>query len=364
MNRGIKVIFETKQFVVPTEDEMGKILKGVSELLNKDYEIEITDIQEIEDGQNLNYFIEGYEVSKSTSKNENVRLFLKIISKDGYPDVGTLNRCYELLNLEGFEYYNIIYYDTSSIIAPYGFIVQKWIDGDVRISNNNRSLKFKENEEIPWLKDYAQVLKKVHSIKFNYFGDIKGIVKFDTIHEYYENMDEVIRWSFGDVKDGGIILSDLVDHEVLDEEFLKYVLKGISHLGRQIPHKESVLIYGDMFPSNIIYKDDEPKIIDWDECRANWWVYEIARTTYYIESTYVAEKFIEYYRPHESIEEIDIGIRIEHIKQHLRKLCIMCMNRNKDKQLMEKVENIKKSIIERLENNFLVYYRFTLKIQT
>lgn len=345
----MNVIYKTKKFITPTVDEMKKLHSKISELLKKEYGIEITNIREIEEGQNLNYSMDGYDASR----NEKVRLFLKIISKDGYPDVESLKKCYVLLNSIGFKYYNIIHHDTSDLIAPYGFIIQKWIDGEVRVSNSDTNLQVEENEEIPWLRDYAHVLKKVHSIKLDHFGDIRGIVKFDSIHEYYENMDEVIRWSFGNVRDEGIVLSDLVDHGILDGEFLKYVLKRISLLGKKIGPKESVLIYGDMFPSNIIYENDEPRIIDWDECRANWWVYEIARTTYYIENKYIAMKFIEYYNSNESIEEIDIGIRIEHVKQHLRRLCIMCMNREKDHELMDKAENIKNSIIDRLENRFL-----------
>ena len=347
------LIFETKEFINPTGDEMKSIHRKISGLLKNEYEIEIKNIREIEDGQNLNYLMDGYK----PYENLNIRLFLKIMSKDGYPDVGTLNRCYELLKEKGFQYYNMVHHDTSSDTAPYGFIVQEWVDGEMRVSNSDFYIEEREclgeDEEIIWLRDYAHVLKKIHSIKLDHFGDIKGIVKFDNIHEYYNNIDEVIRWSFGNVKDGGIMLSDLVEHEILDEEFLRYVLERISELGRRIRNKQSVLIYGDMFPSNIIYKGDEPRIIDWDECRANWWVYEIARTTYYIESRELAMKFIEYYNPEESIEEIDIGIRLEHVKQHLRRLCIMCMNREKDQQLMEKVENIKEKIIDRLENRFL-----------
>jgi len=349
----IKVIFQTKKFINPTGDEMKEIHRKISELLKKEYKIEIKKIKEIEDGQNLNYVMDGFK----TNENINIRLFLKVISKDGYPDVETLNRAYELLKSKGFQYYNIIYHDTSSEIAPYGFIVQEWIDGEVRVSNSDCYIEegkcLGEDEEIPWLRDYAGVLKKIHSIKLDHFGDIKGDVKFYNIHEYYDNIDEVIRWSFGNVKHGGIMLNDLVEHEIIDGKFLRYVLEKISELGRKVGPKQSLLIYGDMFPSNIIYKGDEPRIIDWDECRANWWVYEIARTTYYIENRDFAMKFIEYYIPEESIEEIDIGIRIEHVKQHLRKLCITCMNRDKNQQLMENIENFKDKIIDRLENRFL-----------
>ncbi len=349
----MKLIFKTKEFINPKRDEMKEVHRKIYELLKKEYEIEIKHIREIEDGQNLNYLMDGYKLNENLS----VRLFLKIISKDGYPDVETLNRCYELLKVNGFEYYNIIHHDTSSQITPYGFIVQEWIDGEVRVVNSDFNIEegetLEKDEEILWLRDYAHILKQVHSIKINYFGDIKGIVKFDNIHEYYDNIDEVIQWSFGNVKDGGILLSDLVKHEILDREFLRYVLDKISYLGRKIGEKQSVLIYGDMFPSNIIYKGDEPRIIDWDECRANWWVYEIARTTYYFESRELAMKFIEYYNPEDSLEEIDIGIRIEHVNQHLRRLCIMCMNKEKDQQLIEKVEYFKEKIINRLENRYL-----------
>ncbi|MBS4539355.1 aminoglycoside phosphotransferase family protein [Clostridium sp. D2Q-11] len=343
----INIILKIKKFLTPTEDEMRKILLKIEELLKCKYEIEVKGILEIEDGQNLNYFIEGNEVNSD----KNIKLFLKIISKDGYPNVEDLSKCYELLKSRGFKYYNIIHHDITSDIAPYGFIIQEWIDGDVRISNDD--IDYEENDEILWLRDFAEVLKEVHRIRFDHFGDIRGIVKFDNLQEYYRNIDEVIRWSFGNVKDEGIILSDLVDKGILEKEFLEYALEGISKLAEKVSTKKSVLIYGDMFPSNIIYKEDEPRIIDWDECRANWWVYEIARTTYYIDDKYIAMKFIEYYDPEDHLDQIDIGIRIEHIKQHLRKLCILCMNQEKDIQLMEQVREMKKFIVNRLENTFL-----------
>lgn len=346
---GITVLIKTKNFLTPTKDEINNIHQKICDLLMKEYNIDITDIKEIEDGQNLNYFMDGFD----NICNSNMRLFLKIISKDGYPDVTTLHKCYELIKSIGLNYYNIIHHDISNHITPYGFIIQEWIDGEIRVSNSDIPLNFNKEEDIPWLRDYSHVLKQVHSIKFDYFGDLNGNVKFDSIHGYYDNIAEVVRWSFGNVKDDGIKLNELVEQDAFDEEFLSYIFSRISELGRKVEPKESVLIYGDMFPSNIIYSGDEPRIIDWDECRANWWVYEIARTTYYIDGRTLAMKFIEYYQPEEPLEEIDIGIRIEHVKQHLRKLCIMCMNREKEYQLMEKVENIKKDIVNKLENKFL-----------
>ncbi|WP_202710485.1 aminoglycoside phosphotransferase family protein [Sporosalibacterium faouarense] len=344
------MIFKVKEFINPSVDEKKIITEEIKNILIDEYEMLITEVKEIEDGQNLNYFMRGFLINKK----EEIKLLVKILLKSGYPDVVTLNKCYELLNSAGFNYYKIIHSDESNKIAPYGFIIQKWIDGEVKIFNEEVSLKMDPKEEISWIKDYALLLKQIHSIKLNYFGDIKGQNKFSSIHEYYENIDEVIRWSFGNVKDGGVKVNELVNHEVLEEEFLKYVSNKINDLCKGIKGpKESVLIYGDMFPSNIVYEGDEPRIIDWDECRANWWVYEIARTTYYIEDKYIGMKFIEYYKPNESIEEIDIGIRIEHVKQHLRKLCIMCMNSDKNQDLMDKVEGIKEKIINRLESSFL-----------
>ncbi|WP_105614827.1 phosphotransferase [Vallitalea okinawensis] len=343
------MILKTKEFLTLTVEDIKGIHRDITLLLEKKYSIVITHIKEIEDGQNLNFFMEGYY---KDNKN-NIKLFLKIISKDGYPDIATLYKCYGLLNSIGLNYYNIIHHDTSNGITPYGFIAQEWIEGKVRTSNNDIEPTFNQDMDIPWLRDYANVLKQIHSIKFDYFGDLNGNVKFDSIHEYYDNIEEVVRWSFGNVKDDGIHLKELVEHEIFDEDFLTYVLTSIRKLSQKITPKQSVLIYGDMFQSNIVYYGDEPRIIDWDECRANWWVYEIARTTYYADSPTLATKFIEYYQPEESMEEIDIGIRIEHVKQHLRRLCIMCMNREKDHELMVKVESMKFNIIDRLENKYL-----------
>lgn len=341
------MIIKTKEFLTPTEKEIEDILLEIKELLRDEYNINVSEVKEIEEGQNLNYYLEGYK----GDKNERIKLFLKIISKDGYPNVTDLSKAYELLNSKGLKYYNIIHKDKSSDITPYGFIIQEWIDGDIRVFN--KDIEYEEDDEIQWLRDFAKVLKEIHTIKLAHFGDLSGKIRFNSIKDYYNNIDEVIRWSFGNVRKDGIIVRDLVDKGVLELEFLEYVFEGINNLGSKIFNKESVLIYGDMFPSNIIYKDDEPRIIDWDECRANWWVYEIARTTFYIDDKYIAMKFIEYYNPDDSLDEIDIGIRIEHIKQQLRKLCIMCMNREKDNQLMDKVEEMKKFIINRLENKFL-----------
>ena len=340
------MIYEVKNFFNPTKEQINKILQEITELLKINVGVDINEIKKIEEGQNLNFALSGFDLRN----NMGVKFLLKIISKKGYPNIEELVKCYELLNS---RFHTIIYHDSSSLIAPYGFVVQKWIDGEIQLSNKDIGHKYDENEDIRWLKDFVKPLKKVHSVKFDYFGSINGSLNFSSIHEYYNNIDEVVRWSFGKIKDEGIILNELVRHKVLDDNFLKYVLSNVKRLAENIGVKESVLIYGDMFPSNLIYQDNEPIIIDWDECRANWWVYEIARTTFYVDSNHIARKFIEYYNPTDPLEEIDIGIRIEHVKQHLRKICILCMNREKDLELMKQVTTIKNKIINRIKAPFL-----------
>ena len=108
-----------------------------------------------------------------------------------------------------------------------------------------------------------------------------------------------------------------------------------------------------MLPANIIYSKNKPVIIDWDETKSNWWVYELARTLYYIHSIPLAEKFLAYYDHSDTLKEIDLGIRIEHIKQDLRQIYFAVFSSRSHSEIQDKVNTIKSKIVNKLSKPIL-----------
>jgi len=331
----------------PNENQVNKILSKITSRFENITTENVDKITRISEGQNLNFIIN----SKLSNKYS-----LKIISNKGYPNIKSLAQCYHLLQKNGINCYKILDSDYSDKIAPYGYLIQNWIEGKTAEEYFHFSYEdmCKEPERQEWIVHFAQIFNEIHKIKMNYFGNLDAKIKFASLYDYYSNLDIVITNSFGETFIDDLSIWDLCEKGVISKDFVSDIFMEIKGMIEdQFKDKESVLIYGDMLPNNLIYSQNKSILIDWDETKANWWVYELARTLYYINSMTLAEKFLDSYSFSDSIKEIDIGIRIEHIKQDLRQIYFAVINSNSSSEIAQKVNKIMKKIEQSITNKKL-----------
>lgn len=331
----------------PDEKNLSEILSKIKNRFEDVISNSISSISKLSEGQNLNYLMQCDNSQKH---------LLKLISNKGYPCINSIARCYDLLNSIGLSQYKIIDFDITNNFAPYGFLIQNWIDGksaDDYFQTSFEDMCYKPDKQ-DWIVDYAKILNEIHKIKLDYFGDLEQKVKFTSLRDYYLNLDQIVSTSFGEILLEQTTIWDLCNKGVVARNFVIDVFKEIKNLTTdRFINKKPVLIYGDMLPANIIYSKNKPVIIDWDETKSNWWVYELARTLYYIHSIPLAEKFLAYYDHSDTLKEIDLGIRIEHIKQDLRQIYFAVFISRSHSEIQDKVNTIKSKIVNKLSKPIL-----------
>ncbi|ERJ11953.1 aminoglycoside phosphotransferase family protein [Haloplasma contractile] len=300
-------LFKVEPKYVLTKEHEEDVLNQIITIANEEESMHITNYERIITGQNIIY--------KLISKKTNCSYQLKIIARKGYPCIETLNACYEYLEMININKPKIIYYDTKDYIVPYGYIIQSWIEGEV--------YSHKDKDDTEWIVDFASHLRDVHKIKLNGFGYLgKGPV-YPTLKEYFYNMDQIVDHSFGEIFKDYYSIWDLQKYELISDGFLETTFANVKYLANQIKiDPEPILLHGDMLPNNLIQTENGTALIDWDESKSGWWVYEIARTLFYIDNKKEHLKsFLKAYNDTQTpLLDIYNGIRLEHIRQLLRKL--------------------------------------------
>jgi aminoglycoside phosphotransferase (APT) family kinase protein len=246
------------------------------------------------------------------------RYLLKIPKRKGYPAVATLRVCYGLLRDAGVGDYQLVYANESDSVVPYGFFVQPWLAGEAFDAEIDYAHDF------AWLDDFLPTVRRVHQIALPAFGYLANGPQYATLYEYFAHMDAVIDHSFGQVFAAPTSIWDLETRGVTTPGFLATTFEQVRTLAAQIATPvQPVLLHGDMLPSNLLRTADGLRLIDWDESRAGWWLYELARTLYYCPYDALLDYCLERYDVGAtSRQEIDIGIRLEHVRQSLRELWI------------------------------------------
>lgn len=275
---------------------------------------------------------------------------LRIIYRKGYPSFKVLKECYRLLDESDIPYARVCFYDEGSDIVPYGYFIQKWIEGTDALEKYGEP-----DKNSKWVKDFVKVLKMAYQIELPYFGYLADGPKYPTLKEYYQNMDKMIDSSFGQVFKKECSIWDLEKHNITSLGFLRSTFIKAGELAGKIESPvKSGLVHGDTLPQNLLYTKDGLAVIDWDEARACWWIYDLARIAFYVDSKDVIRRFIEGYDDKMlSIEEIDIGIRLEHVRQLLRYLFISCFNNSDMDDMKKRVKDFESQINLRLSRSFL-----------
>jgi len=300
----------TSTYTLPAAQEAA-ILAQIGAEVEHAFGLPISGWTSVSNGQNLTYqlFVDG---------KPHPRYLLKIPKRRGYPSVANLRVCYDLLQQAGLGDYRIVYHSAGSEIVPYGFFVQPWLEGQALDPDAG-------NEGDPfWLVDFIAVLRQVHTIQMPGFGYLADGPQYASLQDYFVHMDEVVDHSFGQVLEVGASIWELDRQGITSPGFLERTFAAVREQAQRIQSPVTpVLIHGDMLPGNLLYTAQGPMLFDWDESRAGWWVYEIARTLYYLPFADLLTFFLDRYDTGAaSYEEIRLGIRLEHVRQDLRYVCI------------------------------------------
>lgn len=338
-----KPLIEIESRYNPKPEGLAETEEKLRQALSRNLGEPVTDLKRLGIGQNVNFKV--YIDNK-----EKPNYLLRVITMKGYPSMDTLEECYRLLDKRDLVYSHKKYFEKEGNIVPYGYLVQEWIEGDDALE-----IYGEENVEknTKWLRDFVKVLKSVHTVKLPYFGYLGSGPRYGSLKEYYNNMDVIIDNSFGNVFKKPYTIWDLDRYGITSQGFLKRTFNLVKELADNIKSpSQSVLIHGDVLPQNLIYIKDGMTAIDWDEARANWWVYELARTSFYMDSKDIINEFIDSYGDTTvSIEDVRTGIKLEHIRQLLRYLFIACFNNADMDSMRKKVKEIENAIEQKFNQS-------------
>lgn len=313
-------------YTLPEADEaeiLGRIGARVAGALG----VEMRGWQRLGTGQNPTYRLD-------VGGGVDPHLLLKIPRRKGYPAVETLQACYRLLRVHDVGPFEILYHDPGADIVPYGCFVQSWIPGIAMAEPGDA-----DPDPFPELEDFARFVRRVHGIETEGFGYLVHGPTYSTVQAYFEHMDRIIDSSFGQVLPPDASIWALDRWGITAPGFLPEVLAEAGERAQGIRSPvQPVLLHGDMLSTNLVYDRGEPVAVDWDECRSGWWVYEIARTLYYIDDERLLTRFLAAYgEVEESMAEIRMGIQLEHVRQALRWLCIVTFDAGDEDEARRRV---------------------------
>ena len=335
------ILFPIERTFNPNAAEEEIMLEKIKTIISAELKMNISSFQRLSLGQNINYKV-------CTDKEENPKYLLRIITRKGYPSINTLLKCYDMLSSINIRDLEIVYYDTTSRVAPYGYFLQSWVEGN----NGDTEMKFALDSN-SWVEDFALISRQVHTIEMPYFGYIGDGPKYESIQQYFYNTDKIIDYSFGDIFKDKFSIWDLERKGITSSMFITETFNKVRSQAYEIKSPvKSVLLHGDMFPENMVYTKKGPVLIDWDETRAGWWIYEIARNHYYMNSKDIYHRFIKAYGDESvSMKEVNTGIKLEQVRQMLRQLCMCAFNINNKEEIKEKVRAYEEKINLKLEND-------------
>lgn len=304
-------LFDCAPVYLPDADAVRRLAIALGDSLDR----AVTDVQPLAGGQNANFklYVDGQMQPA---------FHLRILSRKGYPSIPSLMRCYDLLRKAGLGDYEIVAHAAAEE-APYGYFIQKWQPGD--------PLDVRDDEYVTkpaWIDLFAKALIPVHQIRLPFFGYLADGPTYPTFLDYLLSMQEVIDHSFGTGLPAGWSVTLLEEAGVLPAGFLADVFARVAEQAIEVAASgclpsHAVLLHGDMMAANVLQTPSGPCLIDWDETRAGWWPYEIARILYYEDAPVLRERFLAVYG-NQSVPQPILAsvIRLEHVRQTLRELCI------------------------------------------
>lgn len=196
-------------------------------------------------------------------------IIVRVFRYDSWPVEKNLRFVEKQLEVLGIRQSKIIHFDDSDNFFQNGFMIGEWLEGIPGREVIKKGLVTVGQ----MLTGVAKILKKVHTIEFDRFGEPpfsqenQGFKDFLTFVLNFGGENRLVR-----LGEEGLVPIELV-------KIGKRRLKSL--LGRIDFAVKPVLVHGDVTPHNVIWTKQGPVLIDWEDVGANSWVYEWAYMTYH-----------------------------------------------------------------------------------
>lgn len=234
-------------------------------------EIDSNLIKSIEDDLHLNIIsvekFESGEVSFTFKiKLSDNKLFAKVFRFDNFvSDKEKLFWIEKQLSLKNIRFAKTLLLKSNSKHFPYGYMVQEFIEGITGFQAiMDEKISFED-----FLSKYIVLLKQVHTIPTEGFGDLKnGRGEYNTFSEYKQALYKETYQKLKNLPD----LKENIHHAVLQE------VEKLTQFNAQV---KPCLLHGDPGTDNAIMKNNgEIILIDWDNAKSSSWIDEYAGMTF------------------------------------------------------------------------------------
>lgn len=275
--------------------------------------------------------LEGGEVNYSFRVDTNERTVLARVSRyESWPDERSLRFVETKLKEINIEHSKTIYFDSSDRYFPNGFMIAEWIEG----VQGNKAIEQGLVTKNEMFESIARILSKIHTIKFNSFGGYP-FDKDDIGHKVFS------KYIFNSINRDR--LDRMTKESLVSESLVSSGELTVKNLGRSINFRvEPVMVHGDASPDNVIWTNGRPILVDWEDVKANSWIYDVAWLSYFYGKN-IHKPFLRGYAGGNiDMDRFDLVERIFHINLSLNLLPYYAY----DSQNMSNVKNTIKKLDE------------------
>ncbi|MFC1629766.1 aminoglycoside phosphotransferase family protein [Patescibacteria group bacterium] len=297
-----------------------KIPQQIPKVIDEALNLKVESLERLEGGQ-VNYsFLVG---------TNNDFLLVRVFRYDDWPVKKKLLFIEKKLNELGIKQPKIIFFDDSDKYFQNGFMVREWVEGMPSIEAVKKGL-ITENKIFT---EIAKILKKVHTIEFDKFGQ----PPFDNKSEGTKNFTSFVL-GLDEKRLNKMIEENLVKIDLIEsgKNKLKNLLDKIDFTVKP------VMVHGDATPKNVILTEKGLALIDWDDVKANAWIYDLAYTSYHWGHKF-REPFLKGYGvcPEET-SQIELLENIFHIRLGLKLLPYYAYEIQNEKNLNLTIKKLQK----------------------
>lgn len=204
----------------------------------------------------------------------------------------------------------IIHIENNDELIGYRFIIYRFVDGIV-LWSVWRDLS--KEEQIRLVKELASIVKEIHSVKYDWFGEIEDIEEVSRHSSYKES---TLNW-IQELKDS------INKKKSLPMDLLEKAQKFIQNNIDKVTYKPvPTLVHNDIHQANVVVKKNDQgnykiqAIVDWEwACSANllddlFWIKDTVLTDKELESTF----FLEYFQgERDNLDDFVIDRKISNI---------------------------------------------------
>jgi thiamine kinase-like enzyme len=221
----------------------------------------------------------NYSYKTETSKGP---FHVRIFRYEGWPSKEKLSFIHKKLSEMSITQADIVHIDRSNRYFPYGFMVQEWIEGIPGDAAVNQGVI----EENLLLKKNAEILRKIHKIKFEQFG----FFPFAENNKVFDTFSSYILFFSGKENEFDKLGREDFDSKKLIEAAKAKIEKLLGKIDFDV---QSRLVHADATSENTILTEEGPVLVDWDNARASCCVYDLAWLTFWSDEQKLYNNFLE-----------------------------------------------------------------------